>query len=230
MTLFRTIVFAAALTGLVAGLAMTLMQSFATVPLILEAEAYEQAAPTHAHAPGTGAHDHGDAFAPADGIERTAFTAAANILTAIGFALVLTAASELAGGITSWRQGLLWGLSGFAVFTLAPAIGLPPELPAMPAADLGARQLWWVATAAATALGLAAIVFGRTPAFVLFGLVCLVVPHLLGAPQPPSDASPIPDALHRRFIVATVTSSLIFWMLLGSLAGFVRSRLLAARA
>ena len=32
----------------------------------------------------------------------------------------------------SWRQGLFWGFAGFAVFTLAPGLGLPPELPAMP--------------------------------------------------------------------------------------------------
>ena len=35
--------------------------------------------------------------------------------------------SELSGGITDWRQGLFWGLAGFAVFTLAPGLGLPPS-------------------------------------------------------------------------------------------------------
>ena len=65
-------------------------------------------------------------------------TAAANLVTAIGFGLLLVAASEFAGGITGWRQGLVWGLAGFAIFTLAPGLGLPPELPAMPAAELGA--------------------------------------------------------------------------------------------
>ena len=65
-----------------------------------------------------------------------AFTVAANIVTAVGFALLLVAASEFAGGIAGWRSGLLWGLAGFAVFTLAPGLGLPPELPAMPAAEL----------------------------------------------------------------------------------------------
>ena len=84
------------------------------------------------------------AWAPADGMERTTYSFLANIVTGIGFALLLVAVSELAGGILSWRQGVLWGLAGFAVFTLAPGLGLPPELPAMPAADLGARQFWWV--------------------------------------------------------------------------------------
>ena len=71
---------------------------------------------------------------------------AVNVVSGIGFALLLVAASEFAGGIANWRQGVLWGFAGFAVFTLAPGLGLPPELPAMPAADLFARQTWWVGT------------------------------------------------------------------------------------
>ena len=102
------------------------------------------------------AHEHGDGWAPADGAERTFFTFAANMVTGIGFALLLVAVSELFGGIADWRQGVFWGLAGFAVFTLAPGLGLPPELPAMPAADLGERQAWWLGTVLATgaALGL----------------------------------------------------------------------------
>ena len=53
MSLFRNIVFISALAGLLAGLAMTFMQYAGTVPLILRAEIYENAAPA---AP---AHDHG---------------------------------------------------------------------------------------------------------------------------------------------------------------------------
>ena len=49
---------------------------------------------------------------------------------------MLVCVSGFAGGVTGWRAGLLWGFAGFAVFTLAPGLGLPPELPAMPAAEL----------------------------------------------------------------------------------------------
>ena len=45
MTIFRNAVLLAAIAGLLAGLAMALMQGFTTVPLIVEAEAYEVAAP-----------------------------------------------------------------------------------------------------------------------------------------------------------------------------------------
>ena len=137
MDYFRNIVMLAAIAGAIAGLGMTVAQSFATVPLILKAETFEAQgmaeapAAAHEHATEIPAHSHGDeeGWAPEDGFERTAFTAAANIVTGIGFALLLIAVSELFGGIRDWRQGVYWGLAAFAVFTLAPGLGLPPELP-----------------------------------------------------------------------------------------------------
>ena len=74
------------------------------------------------------AHDHGGAWAPADGIERTFWTAVSNVATAIGFALILVAVLAWRGNAT-WRQGLFWGAAGFFVFFLNPAIGLRPEIP-----------------------------------------------------------------------------------------------------
>ena len=151
-----------------------------------------------------------------------AFTVAANVVTAVGFALLLVAASDFAGGIAGWRGGLLWGLAGFAVFTLAPGLGLPPELPAMPAAELFPRQVWWIGTVAATAAGLALIFLGKSPALAAVGIALLVLPHLVGAPQPASYESPIPEGLHHRFVVAVTVTNLVFWALLGTLAGVPR--------
>ena len=229
MDYFRNIVVVAALAGAIAGLGMTIAQQLTTVPLILKAETYEGAAP--AHDPGNAAaphqHEHGG-WSPADGVERTAFTAAANVVTGIGFALLLVAVSELFGGIGNWRQGLFWGLAGFAVFTLAPGLGLPPELPAMPAAELGARQLWWVATALSTAIALGLLVYGRSAVAAIAALVLLVMPHLIGAPQPVSYESPIPEGLHHSFVVAAVLTAFLFWMLLGGLAGLFRGRFVHA--
>jgi cobalt transporter subunit CbtA len=217
MSLFRNVVLAAALSGLVAGIVMTGIQRVGTVPLILEAETYETAG--HSHAPAEA-----ESWAPADGIERTAYTALANVVTAIGFALVLIVAAELAGGIADWRQGLFWGLAGFVVFTLAPGLGLPPELPGMPAGPLGARQVWWIATVAATAGGLALLVFRRTAGMAVLGLTLIVLPHIVGAPKPASFEMTLPEALHHDFVVAVVVTSLLFWALLGGVAGYLRSR------
>ena len=230
MSLFRNVVLAAALSGLVAGLAMTGIQAMTTVPLILEAETYETAASDHAHGGDANAHaatepaESEEGWAPADGFERTAYTALANIVTAIGFALVLIVAAELAGGISGWSQGLFWGLAGFAVFTLAPSIGLPPELPGMPAGPLGARQVWWIATAAATAGGLALLVFKRSAGMAVLGVALIVLPHLVGAPKPDSFETAVPGALHHDFIAAVVVSSFVFWVLIGGVAGYMRSR------
>jgi cobalt transporter subunit CbtA len=234
MDYFRNIVLVAAIAGVVAGLAMTVAQQVTTVPLILKAEVYEEqgalpAAHDHGDAAQATVHEHGEeGWQPSNGFERTAFSLFANVLTGVGFALLLVAASELAGGIRNWRQGVFWGLAGFAVFTLAPSLGLPPELPAMPAAELGARQLWWVATAASTAIALGLLVYGRSPWAVLAAIALLVAPHLIGAPQPVSYETAIPEGLHHSFVVAVVLTTLLFWVLLGGLAGLFRGRFLGA--
>jgi cobalt transporter subunit CbtA len=246
MSFFRNVVFLAAAAGLLAGLALAVMQSFATVPLILQAETFENAgAPAHDHsaaatesAPSADAtavqsaaveHEHDEeGWAPADGFERTAYTVLVNLVTGIGFALVLVAVSELAGGISGWRAGIFWGLAGFATFTLAPGLGLPPELPAMPAADLAARQVWWIGTAAATGIGLWLIAFRSTPAMVVIGIALIVAPHMIGAPQPETHGSPIPADLHHRFVVAVTVTSLLFWVALGAAVGVLRPRFLEA--
>ena len=229
MAIFRNVVFIAALAGLCVGVLMTIMQQVATVPLILKAEVYEQSAPAHEHAAtATGevmAHEHEEeGWAPADGLPRLIFTLLANIVTAVGFALLLVVASELAGGITDWRQGIFWGLGAFAAVTLAPGLGLPPELPAMPAADLGARQLWWVTTVALTAAGLALLVFRRSLPLAVLAIVLIVAPHVIGAPQPASFESPIPEGLHHDFVVGVIMTSFLFWVALGGAAGYLRSR------
>jgi cobalt transporter subunit CbtA len=146
------------------------------------------------------------------------------VVTGIGFALLLVVASEFAGGITTLRHALLWGFAGFAVFTLAPGLGLPPELPAMPAAELLPRQVWWIGTVGATAAGLALIAFGRSGAMAILGVVLLVVPHLIGAPQPASYESPVPESLHHSFVVAVTITNMVFWVVLGMLVGALRSR------
>lgn len=238
MTVFRNAVFVAAIAGLLAGLAMTAMQIVYTVPLILQAETYEGAGTedagalaaedAHDHAAPGHHHHHGDeAWMPQDGFERNFYTAVINVVTGIGFALLLVAVSELAGGIAGWRQGLFWGLAGFASFTLAPGLGLPPELPGMPAADLMARQFWWITAVAMTAGGIALIVFGRGAVLSVAGAALLVLPHVIGAPQPVDHDTLVPPDLHHRFVVAVTMTNLVFWLVLGAAVGIVRSRFAA---
>ncbi|MDI9780907.1 CbtA family protein [Pseudomonas putida] len=218
----------AGFSGLLAALLLTLLQSFWVAPLILEAETYESASPAaahHSHDEEAGAgHTHGEeAWSPEDGWQRTLSTTGGNLVVAVGFALILAALYSLREpGRTS--TGALWGLAGFAVFCLAPTLGLPPELPGTAAADLGQRQSWWVGTAAATALGLALLVFARHGLLKALGAALLVVPHVIGAPQPEVHESLAPQALETRFMIASWLTNAAFWVALGLLSAWLYRR------
>ena len=230
MSVFRSIVLSAMVAGFVAGAAITVVQLFSTVPLILKAEVYERDATEAAAKAGAATHENADhehdvvAWEPKDGLERNTFTAAANILTAIGFALLLAGFYALRGRPVTWHEGVLWGLGGFVVFTAAPGLGLPPELPGVPAAPLAARQIWWIATAAATALGLGLLIFRRSVWAAVLGVCLIVSPHLIGAPQLAERHTNVPEALSHQFIVATTVTSLLFWVLLGCMTSIAYRR------
>jgi cobalt transporter subunit CbtA len=245
MSTFRAIVFSSVIAGFIVGLIVTVAQQFGTVPLILKAEVFEKAAETDQHqaseAPqAAGAahdhvgHDHSDhdhaaaAWEPQDGLERNTYTAAANVLTAIGFALLLagffSVRSGATGEVVTWHEGLMWGLAGFAVFTIAPGLGLPPELPGVPAAALLSRQIWWIAAVLATAVGLALIVFRRSVPASIAGVLLLILPHLIGAPELEHVDTHVPSSLSHQFVVAVTLTSLVFWSLLGAVTSVMFAR------
>jgi cobalt transporter subunit CbtA len=149
----------------------------------------------------------------------------ADILAALGFALVLAAVSVLAGIDITLRNGLLWGLGGFIATALAPSFGLPPELPGMPAADLGARQVWWWATVLLTGAGFLAVAKLRTPVSIAIAAVLILAPHVVGAPQLVGEhESGVPAHLATAFAAATLTASAAFWLILGPLLGYLSER------
>ncbi|MEQ6342697.1 MAG: CbtA family protein [Gammaproteobacteria bacterium] len=220
---FKNRIAVAALVGLLVGLLLTLVQQFQVIPQLLEAEQYEQAAghqlsAEHDHAAADHGHEHGG-WQPAEGWERTLFTAGANIVVAFGFTLLLGALVTLRNAKLTWRSGLLWGLGGYAVFFVAPSLGLPPELPGTESAALMARQLWWGGTVIATASALWLIVFSPRTAFKILGVVVLIAPHLIGAPQPDIHVSTAPAELVHAFVVATAIANALFWLSLGALYG-----------
>lgn len=237
--MIRRVLMSALLAGLLAGLATALLQSVTTTPLILQAESFEATAPApaHDHGAGAAAHSHGDdAWAPADGIERVAFTTLASIVGTTGFALLLTAGFAMRGEAVDGRRGLLWGLAGFAAQTLSPSLGLPPEVPGSVAADLASRQLWWLAAVVTAAAGLWLLAFGRSTLWRIAGIAVLALPHLIGAPHPHGgEAGVAPPELAARFAATSIVISALSWALIGWLAGsfyarFGRSRAVAAAA
>lgn len=242
--MFRNIVFASCLVGLVAGIVVTALQLVVTVPVILEAEAYEGGEHTHAgqtdvakerqaQADGflaelyRGIHTFQHAqsqWEPDPGWQRSGSTLVANILIAIAFSLLLLAAFSLRPGI-QWTEGLLWGLGGFATFFALPALGLPPEIPGSFAADLVSRQGWWVLTVTCSGSGLAMILLQRPWAWKVTGAILIVAPHLLGAPQPEIHGGSAPAQLADAFIWRTAIVNAVFWLLLGGLGAWALNKL-----
>ncbi len=208
--MLRRILFAAVAGGLAAGLAITFIQIFKVLPLIEAAEIFETGGPDAAD----GGHG-----------SRLMLTVLTNCLTGIGFALLLSAAMawRKTGGA---RTGLAWGVAGYIVFNLAPALGLAPVLPGMVAADIVDRQLWWVATAIASTGGLWLVAFRPGVAPVLLGIVLLALPHIVGAPLPgPVGPGVVPAELAAAFVATTLAVNLIFWVLIGAVSGYALKRL-----
>lgn len=228
---FTRIVSTAVAAGLLAGLVLTAVQTVQIVPTILQAETYEDAAPAAASAPVAHAHEHAHESAsgpahehagwkPENGTERTSFTVLANVSMGVAYALLLCAALTVAGVRPTLRQGLMWGAAGYAVFFMAPSLGLPPELPGTSAAPLRERQLWWSLTALSTAGGLALLAFGRGRVRALAGFIFLAAPQMIGAPQPLVHTSSAPPDLQHAFVVASALANAAFWLAVGGFTSF----------
>lgn len=220
---------AALAAGFLAAVVATGLQLALTSPLIIEAERYEQREPSRAaeafpqalpivlaHA----GHDHATPDAapewqPAPGFQRMAFTGLATLVGGVGYALLLGAVLIACGREPTLQTGLAFALAGFACVSLAPSLGLPPELPGQEAAPLLARQVWWAMTAAATAMGLYLIGVRRSFIAILGGLVLIVAPHIAGAPQPPEGASALPASLAAQFAARSLTIGAVFWAMIG---------------
>ncbi len=210
--ILRTLLIAALVAGTLSGIALTAIQQLQVTPLIVEAETYESTT-DHAH----GSHAADTSSADTDD-QRLLLSLLSNILAGIGFSLVVASAITLSSQ-KGWRKGLLWGAAGFLVFFAAPALGLPPKLPGTAGAPLLDQQLWWISTAAATAVGIALLVFSRPIALKGIGIFVLLIPHIAGAPLPEQAQGLAPEPLLQQFIIASTITNAIFWLLLGLLVG-----------
>ena len=227
------VLLAAIIAGMLAGAVASAFQIWRVSPLIIAAEVYENQGSTgtaHSHGPAQSAehsHSHseaGETWAPEDGLERTAYTLLANLIMGVGFALIMAAAVMFTGRAITTQNGIMWGLAGFAVFTLAPTTGLAPELPGMPAADLVARQTWWWGTAIATGCGIALIALQDKIALKALGVVVIAAPHIVGAPHPETYESAVPANLAADFAANSLAMMALFWVVLGLSMGWAMNR------
>jgi cobalt transporter subunit CbtA len=181
----------------------------------------------HAHS-GHGAdqgsgQDSGNAapeWQPGPGLPRMAFTGLATLIGGVGYALLLGAVMLACGRVPTPERALGFAVAGFLAVALAPALGLPPELPGSEAAPLAARQAWWLMTAASTAMGLYLMAIRRVPITILGGLVLVVAPHIAGAPEVAATASPLPAGLAAQFAARSLAIAFVFWATIGLAFGW----------
>ncbi|MEP7172892.1 MAG: CbtA family protein [Aestuariivirga sp.] len=227
------LVLAALIAGMAAGFIYGGVQHVRTTPLILAAEVYETA-PAHDHAEAATdpaapaqtaitpapAHEHEqEEWGPADGWQRTLSTTLASVITGAGFALLLAGISLLTGVPITPQNGLIWGICGFLAVTVAPGVGLAPELPGMPAGDLVSRQIWWVATIIASGIGIFLISTKRELIWLAVAVVLIALPHIIGAPQPLTHETAVPAGLAASFAANTIAASAVLWSLIGLFLG-----------
>ena len=234
--MFRRIFYTAMLAGILGGAAISVVQHFTTTPIILHAESFEDGgdhdkhgtlkkgitlvSPAFAHGDKTAAAaGAGETWGPPEGLERTMYTSLTNILTGVGFALILTACFALSGRPVIGQTGVLWGLGGFAIISLAPALGLPPEVPGAMTAELTDKQLWWFLCVALTGAGIWTMIFRSGVAWSVGGIALIALPHLIGAPVPDRLGGAVPPELAAHFVSASLVTAAVFWCITGWLAG-----------
>jgi cobalt transporter subunit CbtA len=227
------VILAALLAGIAAGLIMGVIQHVRLTPLILEAETFETAVVGHDHgsdaseatADAAPAHEHdAEAWSPADGWQRTLSTTVTAAMTGAAFAAILAGISLLTGLPITRANGVIWGLCGFLAATVAPSAGLPPELPGMPAADLLARQVWWVGTIAATSAGIYLFATRSETWAICLAIAIIGLPHVIGAPFPVSHESAVPANLAATFTANSIAANAIFWAVIGAFLGLALDR------
>lgn len=229
--LFTSAVFA----GLIAGLIAVLLQFTLMQSLILEGEEYETGNKSHfggvlvlneaLEASGEAATEVEEE--PENLLKRYSLAFFVQFIVFVGWGLIMVAGFAVAdrfGRKVTVKDGLLWGIAGFTAVHMLPGIGLAPELPGTPAAELELRQLWWVTTVIAAVLGLALIAYGRGAIFVVVGLALLIAPHLIGAPRLDGYAGLAPPELSGEYVARSLAVSMAVWAVLGLAAGYFWNR------
>ncbi len=216
--MFSRVLTSALFAGAAAGLLIALLQLLFVQPVLLHAELYESGELVHFGGEAVTAHPDLPGFdAVRDGLSIV-FT----MLTYTGYALVMVALMSIAEGMghaVTARTGILWGLAGFVTFHLAPGFTLAPEVPGVAAADVVDRQIWWTATVAAAGIAMWLLAFGGNLVSYAIAAMLLMLPHLIGAPEPETFTGPVPTEIGALFAARAFGIGLAAWALLGCFAG-----------
>jgi len=216
--------------GIAGGIVVGGVEAVTTTPLILHAEQFEVKDVASAAQFLLVHSENGAASAQGGDAMRTLLTFSATVLVAVGYAWILLAAMFAKGAEITARSVIPWAVAAFFATGLAPALGLAPELPGSYAAELEARQIWWIGTALATAGGLAAVFFGRHIVWSVTGVALIVLPHVIGAPRPDEMGSLVPAELAAEFVSASLVVQALMWIVPAVIAGYAVSRIRPADA
>lgn len=218
---FRTLVLSAFAIAVFTGALISLYQAYFITPIILGSEVFEVT-----EAIGHQQIEEVEAWVPADGVERNSWNFTSNFLLCFAYALILLSVMSTKTS-TNTVKGIFWGAAAYLTIFAAPALGLPPEIPGMEASQLEGRQAWWLLTVILTAISLWMIVF-QNNMYKVVGIILLILPHLLGAPQPElhgfanSDPQAVAELtqLWHDFVLQTTIANALLWVIIGSSAGF----------
>jgi len=216
---FRNLVLSAFFIAITAGLIFSAYQAIFITPVIVSSEVYEVAESAASHQI--------EAWAPEDGLERHSWSFATNFLLCFAYALILLSAMTVKTSVNAVK-GLFWGGAAYLSIFAAPALGLPPEIPGMEAAYLEGRQTWWLFTVILTAFAFWLIAF-QSALNKAIGIVLILIPHILGAPQPEvhgfvnADPKAIEalTSLWHDFILQTSMANALLWLVIGGLSGYL---------
>ena len=134
------------------------------------------------------------------------------------------AISAMRGMTVDAKTGAIWGIMAFFAVQLAPAAGLPPELPGTVAADVTDRYIWWAATIFSAAIALAFLAFRPGPTSIAIAVVLLVAPHVFGAPHLDNYFGVAPPELAAHFVTRSLAVAAVAWVALGSISGWLWDR------
>ncbi|WP_114961580.1 CbtA family protein [Tritonibacter mobilis] len=219
--MFGRILTSALFAGAAAGLIAALLQLFFVQPVLLHAELYESGELVHFGGEAVSAHP--DLPGLFDEPMRNLLSILFTMLTYTGYALVMVALmsqAERQGHEITARHGIIWGLAGFVTFHFAPGLTLAPEVPGVAAADVGARQAWWVATVASAGVAMWLIAFGGNLVAYVIAALLLMAPHVIGAPEPDSFTGPVPTEIGALFAARAFGVGMAAWVLLGAFCAY----------
>ncbi len=226
--MLKNMLTSAVFAGVAVGLIAALLQFWLVTPLLLQGEMYESGTVVHF------ATDGSTQSSPQrpnllEEPSRHLMTIGFNMVAWTGFAFFLVAGYawfERRGGEMTARLGLIWGLAGFIAVQLAPAIGMPPELPGTVRPEVELRQIWWICTVLCSVGALALLAFGRGALTIIAAFVLFALPHVFGAPELDTFFGVAPPELSSNFATRSLGVSAVGWTILGLIAAtlWVRQR------